>query len=134
MIFFERIRQDLAYAARGLARNPGFAATLLGTLALGVRASVAMFSMVKTVLLRPLPYADIESWRQSARSFSPIASYDGTSIIIEDRDRNARRVTAVHQSANLFEVLGVVPAVGRVFTAIALRAESPRKAMAAGGP
>ncbi len=137
-----RVYQDVAYATRGLARNPGFAATALGTLALGVGASVAMFSVVNTVLLRPLPYADpgrlvaistvshragsqvsptghadIESWRQSALSFSGVASYDGTSVIVEDRDRNARRVTAVHQSANLFHVLGVAPAAGRAFTA-----------------
>ncbi len=140
--FLDRVRQDIAYAARGLARNPGFAATALGTLALGVGASVAMFSVVNTVLLRPLPYpgpdrlvalstvahragsqagptgyADIEAWRQSARCFSGIAAYDGTSVVIEDRDRNARRVTAVHQSANLFDVLGVGPAAGRGFTA-----------------
>ncbi|HEY5551232.1 MAG TPA: ABC transporter permease, partial [Opitutaceae bacterium] len=51
------------------------------------------------------------------RSFSGIAAYDGTSVVIEDRDRTAQRVTAVHASANMFEVLGVAPALGRAFTA-----------------
>jgi predicted permease len=139
---FDRIRQDLAYAARGLARNPGFAATALLTLALGVGASSAMFSVVNTVLLRPLPYpdsdrlvaistvahrgggqlaptgfADIESWRQSARTLAGIAAYDGTSVVLEDRDQPAQRVTAVNQTANMFDVLGVAPALGRTFTA-----------------
>ena len=93
--WFDRLRQDVAYAARGLARNPGFAATALGTLALGVGASAAMFSVVNSVLLRPLPYAkpdrlvaistithkaggrlapsgfaDVESWRQFERHSS----------------------------------------------------------------
>lgn len=141
-VLFDRIRHDLAYAARGLARNPGFAATALGTLALGVGASAAMFSVVNSILLRPLPYADpdrlvaistishrgggqraptgyadIESWRQVARTLSGIASYDGTSVVLEDPEQPARRITAVHQSANMFEVLGVAPVLGRAFTA-----------------
>jgi hypothetical protein len=59
MIFwFDDVRRDVSYAARGLARNPGFATAVVVTLALGIGATTAVFSVVNAVLLRPLPYPD----------------------------------------------------------------------------
>lgn len=136
------LRQDVGYAFRGLARNPGFSTTAILTLALGIGASAAMFSVVHSVLLRPLPYtdpsrlvtvssvphraggqpartgyADIESWRQSTRTLTLLAACDAVSVVIEDPAGHARRVTAVYVTANVFELLGVAPSFGRAFTA-----------------
>jgi putative ABC transport system permease protein len=134
------LAQDLHFAARGLARNPGFAAMALVTLALGIGASAAMFSVMRSVLLRsppfaepnrlvalrsvphragspsvPTGYADVARWRD-ARSVRGFACYDGTSVVIQDNVGAARRVSAVHMSAELFNVLGTPPVLGRGFT------------------
>ena len=55
-VWLERIWQDLRYAFRQLRRNRIFAATVIGTLAIGIGAAIAMFTVVDQVLLRPLPY------------------------------------------------------------------------------
>ncbi|HEY0863962.1 MAG TPA: ABC transporter permease [Lacunisphaera sp.] len=146
----EQLRQDLAYAVRGLGRHPGFAGTALLTLSLGIGASAAMFSVMRAILFQPPPFvapgrlvtvwsvphragggtvptghADVASWRDNCHAFAGLAAFDSTSVVIQDRDGIAQRVSAVHMSANLFEVLGTPPVLGRGFTTDELERREP---------
>jgi putative ABC transport system permease protein len=133
--------QDLRYAVRTLTRSPGFALVALFTLALGIGANTAMFSVVNAVLLRPLPYADPDrvvmvwtagaarniheaptsfptftDWRDQGHSFADMAYWRprvGTMTGVAEPER----LEGVMASANLFSLLGVAPAIGRTFTA-----------------
>jgi predicted permease len=130
--------QDTRYSLRMLGKNPGFAAIAILTLALGIGANTALFSVVNGVLLRPLPYpqpdqivaisektANFESssisypnfldWQRSNSTFLSIAAYRSDDFSITGRGESERvRVGMV--SAGFFEILGVTPARGRLFT------------------
>ena len=132
------LAQDATFALRGLRRDRGFAAVVVLTLGLGIGANTAMFSVVNTVLLRPLPYRGGENLvvlRQSAAGvedlgLSPLevqdfrsqakASLDG---VVEYHSMNftllggseARRVQTGVVSWNFFDVFGVKPVLGRDF-------------------
>ncbi|HKG14241.1 MAG TPA: ABC transporter permease [Pyrinomonadaceae bacterium] len=133
--------QDLRYGARTLWSRPGFTLVAVLTLALGIGANAAIFSLVNAVLLKPLPFPDPErlvmiwedassigfpqntpapanyiDWKAQTNSFEDMAALQSVSYNLtgagEPQKLNGQAVTA-----NLFSVLGVAPALGRAFTA-----------------
>jgi predicted permease len=138
--FFEVAAQDIRYGVRGLRRSPGFALVIIITMALGIGANTAIFSVVNGVLLRPLPYKDgdklvvlhhgqgdpvandlnfspkeIDDYRQ-ARSLSDVVEFHNMFFNLLGRAEPERLSTGV-VSANYFDVLGVQPRHGRTFVA-----------------
>jgi putative ABC transport system permease protein len=135
---FDGLRQDITGAIRGLVKSPGFAAAALVTLALGIGATSAIFSVVKAVLLTPLPYPEPE---RRVQLFTRWVSFDKTWLAdaeLYDFRERSRTMTAIAAwspgqqnltgdgppvrlgvglvTANTFDVLGVRPFLGRVFT------------------
>src|SRR5213082_1696039 len=128
--FVETLWQDLRFAVRMLRKSPGFAAFAVLTLALGIGANTAIFSLVNGVLLRPLPYAHPEQivkiWDRSLPKGSfaalrerlqtmEVATYAHESGFNLMNNGEAIRVVADGVSGNLFSVLGVSPQLGRNF-------------------
>ncbi len=142
-LWLERVMQDVRYALRQLWRSPGFAVTVVLTLALGLGAAVAMYTVVDRVLLRPLPYRDagslvkitevgkdgepgwgtdfldIAEWQARSHKLQSIAYYSvdgdpGNLGFLEAKDKSIG-VSVATVSANAFPVLGVHPAMGRTF-------------------
>jgi len=135
--FLDRLKQDIIYATRVLRKNPGFTATAVLSLALGIGANTAIFSIVNAVLLKPLPYrqsdrlvmlweqdrkgdenfvspADFRDWREQNRSFDRVAAFLHTTFTVTGGDR-PERVAGELVSSDLFPLLGVTPALGRGF-------------------
>src|SRR5580700_2555822 len=131
--------QDLRYAVRALAKQPGFTLVALLTLALGIGANTAIFGIVNAVLLRPLPYREpdrvvmlwshwtnwsrtwvsqpeIEDYRHESRSLEHVAAFAAASFNLAGAGQPVR-VTAVRVQADMFAALGATPIAGRVFTA-----------------
>ncbi len=140
-VWLEQLWQDVRFGARQLRRNPSFTTVAILTLALGIGANTAIFSLVSTVLLRPLPYAgadrlylvreivpqwakftpslaanlpDFRIWRKQVRSFEDVALAESTSAVLSGSG-DPVLVRGVRASANLFDFLGVRPAQGRGF-------------------
>jgi len=133
---------DLRYALRGHLRQPGLAVIAILTLALGIGACTAIFSVVNGVLLRPLPYPDSQQlvsiqvnsrigstegfydlsepefldFGSQISSFSEVAGYSGTAVTMGD-SLSSRRIRVMRTTANLFPLLGVNPILGRTFSA-----------------
>jgi putative ABC transport system permease protein len=137
----ETIFQDLRYGWRILVKNPGFTAIAVLTLAIGIGASSAIFSVVDTVLLRPLPYeqperlvlvtetlpgmttdevgvsaGEYQDYRDRNHSFSHIAAYERSGFNLTGAGQPLR-ISAAAVSASVFPLLGVSPELGRAFTA-----------------
>ncbi len=142
-LWLERLAQDLRYALRQLRKAPGFTLAAMGTLALGLGATAAMFTVVDRVLLRPLPYQnarqlvnineqsskgvvswgepflDLEQWRQRSHTLRDIAFDEPASgpghLQFLESGGGTTEVAAPRISGNLMATLGVRPAVGRGF-------------------
>ena len=130
---------DFRYAARNLLRTPGFTAIVVATLALGIGANTAIFSVVDALLFKPLPYAHSDrlyavtlandkpqgfqywpypkyaAFAREQSVFEGTAAYARSEVTIAAGDQ-PRRLEAEVVSASYFALLGVKPAVGRVFT------------------
>ncbi len=130
---FDLFRNDLRYALRTLIRNPGFALLAVATIAIGVGANTAIFSVVYAVLLRPLPFAEPDAlvlvsqantgsaspanfldWRARSRAFDGLAAFRNAGFALSSGD-HPDRVAGANVSANFFEILGVKPVMGRGF-------------------
>jgi putative ABC transport system permease protein len=132
--------QDLRYGTRMLAKSPGFTALAVITLALGIGANTAIFSVINSVVLRPLPFHEpgrlVALWQtESAPGNFPLTGPDyldwqaqsrtleATSLYSWERTSNAsdagqtEAVSVNSTQANFFEVLGVQPKIGRAFDA-----------------
>ena len=133
----DTLLQDLRFAVRTLRKAPAFTAAAVLTLALGIGANSAIFSVVNAVLLRPLPYPDpdrlvvvwgtypefgrtatslpdFRDWRASATSFAQMAARHGTIFNLTSAGEPVQ-LSADRVTANFFPTLGVQPALGRGF-------------------
>jgi putative ABC transport system permease protein len=135
----EEMFQDLRYGARMLLKSPFFTAVAVATLALGIGANTAIFSVVHTVLFRPLPFEnpeqlvviwetvlargnvegtpsppDFREWRARANSFERMAAFYDTNYNLSGAGEPERLPGAI-VSADLFQLLGVKAALGRTF-------------------
>ena len=139
----EALVRDLRYAARGLARTPSFSTAAILTIAIGIGATTAVFSVVYGVLLRPLPFPNadrlvsvvqllpsrnggepgrgglspgqIAEWSATSRTFAEIGSYSVTSFSLTGVPTPVR-LNGSTISIGLLRATGVAPIAGRMFT------------------
>jgi predicted permease len=139
LAWLETLLRDVRYGLRQLRRNPGFTAIAIVTLALGIGATTAIFTVVNGVLLDPLPYPhparvmiltessrkspemgvsylNFLDWQREQRSFSDMAGYHQDAFNLAT-PRGAEVVTIGTVSADFFRTLGIPPALGRGFSA-----------------
>src|SRR3954467_13717974 len=146
--------QDLRYGLRGLLRQPGFSIIAICSLALGIGANTAIFSVVNAVLLRPLPYPQPEQlitirektptfpggsvsypnfldWRATQHTFTDIALFRRESYNVSTPKGGSapERIGGGRVMFNFFTVLGVAPELGRDFTEAEDVPKGPKVAM-----
>jgi hypothetical protein len=136
--WLDDVGRDVRYSLRSCARNPGFSAVIVLTLAFGIGANTAVFSIVEAVLLRPLTYAEpdrlvmvhetlpktgripagateFEEWRRSAHSFERMTLMAVTPVILTGTGE-PERLDAARVSPAFFPMLGIDAAAGRTFS------------------
>ena len=138
--WFDALRQDVRIAIRRLRKSPGFTLVVVLTLALGIGANSAIFSVVHTVLLRPLPYRNADrllnlregngpqvpggmyvtfgnygSWVQETRSFEAMAAFFGASSLALTGVGEPQQIRVTHATASYFKALYIPPSLGRYF-------------------
>src|SRR5262249_40136475 len=139
---------DLRYAFRVLLKSRAFSVIAILTLALGIGANSAIFSVIDTVLLRPLPFPrpnelavilsvrdhcghetnsfpDYNDFRTQAKSFSSLATYAVGSTVLS-RNGQAIELSGLAATSDIFSVLGVSPVLGRAYTRAEDNPDTPR--------
>lgn len=136
--WIESVAADIRYALRALRHSPAFTAVVVITLALGIGANTAIFSVVRGVLLKPLPHRDgdrllylrhstdglggenvlfsvpeVRDFREGARSLGGIAEYSPFTFTLQG-DNDAVHITVGLVTGNFFEVMGLAPVLGRL--------------------
>ncbi|HYL99175.1 MAG TPA: ABC transporter permease, partial [Blastocatellia bacterium] len=135
----ETLARDFRYAARTLWKSPGFTVAAVSTLALGIGANTAIFSIINGILIKPLPfkepgllvrvwekgngldhlaaaYPNFKDWKEQNDSFDGMAAFRDTAYSMTGID-NPERISGRQVTSNFLSVLGVVPARGRDFSA-----------------
>ena len=139
MMSMDELRQDVKYALRSIRKAPGYAGLVVLTLAFGIAANTTIFSLMNPYLFRPLPYEHSEEllqvnqvdpvtgwdmarfsypqyldWKERSRSFDDVGAYVyGSANVTGDEGPEQLQTSAV--TANMFDVLGARPALGRTF-------------------
>ncbi len=136
----DTIWQDLRYSLRTFRKSPGFTLIAILALALGIGANTAIFSVVNTVLIRPLPYTapdqlvwiwesspaneiphevasypNFNDWRQQGQAFNGMAGFVSTNSFMTADDGTLERIPSGAVVGDFFSVLGVTPTYGRTF-------------------
>ena len=130
----EQVNRDLGFGLRQLYKSPGFAITAILTLALGVGANTAIFTLIDSILLRPLPFAEqdklvyisadgffpkgwIRALQQNAQSFASLSAYGPNAESNLAGADTSERVFGSRVTVNAFDMLGIHPALGSFFSA-----------------
>src|SRR5215813_6221105 len=126
----EDLAQDIRYGLRAIRKSPGYAATAILTLALGIGANAAIFSVINAVLLRSLPYSapdeivafsnnqsmpDLEDIQKQATSFAHLGGLNRQPVAFTGHG-DPVQITAGFPALDFFATLGIRPAIGRLYT------------------
>jgi hypothetical protein len=145
------VAQDLRYAARGLRKSSGFALTAVLTLAIGIGATTAVFSVINGILLRPLPYpdsdrlvavsnifrddpsafglvsgTDVANWKADNRVFEQLEFVSHPDIVAMSGAGYGERVAVQHMSAEMVPLLGIKAFIGTLPPTMPAKAQIPR--------
>ena len=146
------VAQDVRYALRGFRRNPAFTITVIATLALGIGATTAVFSVVDRILFRSLPYAHDDrivsvglmqslerqefmlggffyEWRDNQKPFEAFASQEAMLHACDLVETNPAQLNCIHAQAGFLPLLGISPVLGRNFLPEEDRPNGPRVAL-----